>query len=70
MSTNAAAKLFPQQMAGGSWWFLKQQLGGRFVYLSCINSALPALITCIALPSGSGATETQGSAQTQAYKAD
>lgn len=33
----------------------EQQLGGLFVCLSCINSALPALIICITLPPASGA---------------
>lgn len=50
----AAAELFPEQMAGGSHP-LPQAANGRLVCLFMINSVLRALITCAALPSGSGA---------------
>lgn len=50
----AAAELFPEQMAGGSRP-LPRAANGRLVCLFMINSVLRALITCAALPSGSGA---------------
>ncbi|KAA8581562.1 hypothetical protein FQN60_003143 [Etheostoma spectabile] len=42
-------------MAGGSRRFVEQRMGGWFC-LFIIYSVLRALISCIALPSGSGAT--------------
>lgn len=50
----AAAELFPEQMAGGSRP-LPRAANGRLVCLFMINAVLQALITCAALPSGSGA---------------
>lgn len=59
----AAAKLVPQQMV---FPFLQHPLGGCFACLSSIGSALPALIACVSLPSGSGASASRGEARVQA----